>query len=94
MMINFETHIVLKLIKEYREARNRKVLFDLDKSRNLGRPGDKEANQDWHEMDMEDKINRLVTKGLVEEQKVGGGKYQTSDLGIEDCRSSNTLIKC
>jgi hypothetical protein len=60
----------------------------------LGRPGDKEAIQVWNEIDIEDKINRLVTKGLVEEQKGGGGKYQTSDLGIEDCRSSNTLIKC
>jgi len=53
MMINFETHIVLKLIKEYREARNRKVLFDLDKIRNLGRPGDKEAIQVWNEIDIE-----------------------------------------
>ena len=45
MMINFEAHIVLKLIKEYREVSNRKVPFDLDKIKNLGRPGDKEANQ-------------------------------------------------
>jgi hypothetical protein len=93
MMIDFDTHIVLKLIKEYREARNRKVLFELDKTRNLGRPSDKEAIQVWNEIDMDDKINRLVTKGLVEEQKGGGGKYQTIDF-IEDCRSSNTLIKC
>jgi hypothetical protein len=93
MMIDFDTHIVLKLIKEYREARNRKVPFELDKTRNLGRPSDKEAIQIWNEIDMDDKINRLVTKRLVEEQKGGGGKYQTIDF-IEDCRSSNTLIKC
>jgi hypothetical protein len=45
MMINYDTQIVLKLIKEYREASNRKVLLDLDKNRNLGRPSDKEAIQ-------------------------------------------------
>jgi hypothetical protein len=65
MMINYDTQIVLKLIKEYREASNRKVLLDLDKNRNLGRPSDKEAIQVWNEIDIEDKINRLVTMGLV-----------------------------
>ena len=43
---------------------------------------------------MHDKINRLVTKGLVEELKGRGGKYQIGDFGIEGCRLSNNLIKC
>ena len=35
--MDFETHIMSRLIKEYKEAGNKKVPFDLEKVRNFGR---------------------------------------------------------
>ena len=75
--MNFESHIMPRLAKEYKDADKKKVPFDLDKIRNLG----KDKGQTWQEIDFQDKINRLVTKGLIEDLK--GGRYQISNLGIE-----------
>jgi hypothetical protein len=54
--------------------------FDLQKIRNLGRDGGF-ATQAWDEIDLQDKVNELVTKGLIED--LTGGRYQISDLGIQ-----------
>ena len=74
--MDFETHIMPRLAKEYQDAGKKKVPFGLDKIRNLG----KDKGQTWQEIDFQDKISRLVTKGLIEDLK---GRYQVSDLGIE-----------
>jgi len=57
-----------------------KVPLDLQKIRNLGRDGGF-GTQAWDEIDLQDKVNELVTKGLIED--LTGGRYQISDLGIQ-----------
>lgn len=76
----FEKNIMSKLVKEYKENGNKNVPFDLQKIRNLGRDGGF-ATQAWDEIDLQDKVNELVTKGLIED--LTGGRYQISDLGIQ-----------
>ena len=58
-----------RLAKEYKDAGKKKLPFDLEKVRALGRDSkDKEFNaQAWDQIDFQDKIKGLVTKGLVEQ---------------------------
>jgi hypothetical protein len=86
--MNFESHIMPRLAKEYKDAGKKRVPFDLDKVRALGRGGDSKSKdkkefdaQAWDQIDFQDKINGLVTKGLVEQLE--NKKYQISKLGIE-----------
>ena len=65
--MEFETHIMPRMAKEYRDAGKKKVPFDLDKIRNLGRVKGDDNNKAWEEIDFQDKVNRLVTNGLIEE---------------------------
>ena len=86
--MNFESHIMPRLAKEYKDA-EKKVPFDLEKVRALGRDSSKSKEfnaQAWDQIDFQDKINGLVTKGLVEQLEGGKDKekkYQISKLGIE-----------
>ena len=57
--MNFESHIMPRLAKEYKDADKKKVPFDLEKVRNLGRDGkgkDKEEfnAQAWDQIDFQD----------------------------------------
>jgi hypothetical protein len=52
MMKDFDKHIVLKLIKEYREVRSRNVPLTWIRLGTWGRPSDKEEIQVWNEMDI------------------------------------------
>ena len=81
-----------RLAKEYKDAGKKKVPFDLEKVKSLGRGDskgkDKEFNaQAWDQIDFQDRINGLVTKGLLEQLEGAGKdkekKYQISKLGIE-----------
>lgn len=88
--MNFESRIMPRLAKEYKDAGKKKVPFDLEKVRALGRDSkgkDREFDlQAWDQIDFQDKINGLVTKGLLEQLEGGGGKgmkYQISNLGVE-----------
>jgi hypothetical protein len=85
--MNFESHIMPRLAKEYKDAGKKRVPFDLEKVRALGRGDSKGKDkkefdaQAWDQIDFQDKINGLVTKGLVEQLE--NKKYQISKLGIE-----------
>ena len=83
--MNFESHIMPRLAKEYKDAGKKKVPFDLEKVRNLGRDKGKDKKefdtQAWEQIDLQDKVNGLVTKGLLEQLE--GRKYQISNLGID-----------
>ena len=81
-----------RLAKEYKDAGKKKPPFDLEKVRALGRDSkgkEKEFNaQAWDQIDFQDKINGLVTKGLLEQLEGSGEKgkkYQISKLSIESC---------
>jgi hypothetical protein len=74
----FEKNIMPKLIKEYKEANNTKIPFDLEKIKRLGMEGF--ATRAWDEGDLQTAVNDLVKKGLID--AIGDGKYQISDLGI------------
>jgi len=60
------------------------VPFDLEEVRNLGadKNGEGIAMEAWEQIDLQDNVTALVTKGLIEELG-GGGKYQISDLGVK-----------
>ena len=79
-MTDFERNIMPKLAKEYMEAGNIKIPFDKDEIRNLGRDHGF-STQGWDETLLQDEIDGLLKKGLIEE--LGNGKYQISKLGIE-----------
>ena len=87
--MNFESQIMPRLAKEYKDAGKKKVPFDLEKVRALGRDSSSKSKdkggefnaQTWDQIDFQDKINGLVTKGLVEQLE--NKKYQISKLGIE-----------
>ena len=80
--MDFEAHIMPRLANEYKLA-GKKEPFDLDRIRNLGKDekGEGFAMETWELVDLQDNVNILVTKGLIDD--LGDGKYQISDLGIE-----------
>jgi hypothetical protein len=81
MVMDFETHIMPRLAKEYVEHSEKKVPFDLQKLRNLGRDNKEGfAMQTWDQIDLQDNVNTLVSKGLIED--LGDGNYQISNLAL------------
>ena len=83
--MNFESHIMSRLAKEYKDAGKKRVPFDVEKIRALGRNSSSKSKefdaQAWDQIDFQDKVNGLVTKGLLE--PLENKKYQISKLGIE-----------
>ena len=82
--MNFESYIMPRLAKEYKDVGKKKVPFDVEKTRALGRnrSKSKEFNaQAWDQIDFQDKINGLVTKGLVE-QLEGNGKDKERSIKL------------
>ena len=83
--MDFEAYVMPRLANEYMQAGKKKVLFDLQKIRDLGKEdkakGEGFAIETWDQTDLQDDVNILVSKGLIED--LGDGKYQISNLGIE-----------
>jgi hypothetical protein len=77
---SFEKNLMPKLIKEYKEAGNTKIHFDKEKIKRRREYGGF-GIQAWDEMFLQKRIDALVEKRLIED--LHDGKYQISDLGIE-----------
>jgi hypothetical protein len=81
---DFEKDIMLKLIDEYNETGEKKP-FDKIKIRNMDNlPGF--TTRTWDEADLQNELDALVLKGLIEELGKGDKgniQYQISNHGIQ-----------